>query len=453
MPRLLFVNPWIHDFAAYDLWYKPLGLLHLAEYLSHYGYEIEILDLLDRLNPQWHYSEKLKKQNRADGRGHFHKEALPKPEVLRPIPRKFSRYGAPFENVQAHLEKMTPPDAIILTSHMSYWYTGVLETAQLLRKQFPQVPLILGGIYASLMPQHALENIQPDLLISGAGELPLLQWLNQTFQRYDQPKPLSPHLRAVWNFYPELQFYPLLASRGCPFNCSFCATRILNPQFHRFSPKALLADLEFAILEKKLTHFVFFDDALFYKPQEFILPFLENAAARFGKVHFHTPNGLFAKEITTQLAEMMAAARFESPRLSLETINPARLNDISAKVTRKQYVSALKNLHQAGYQSEEIITYLLAGLPGQTEAEILEAIDFVYDTGAVVSLAAFSPIPGTREWTRCGLPHDTDPLLLNNTIYTEYIAKRLPLRNIRLKIKEGNEKRSSSRQSGEAGFS
>ena len=26
-PRILLVNPWIHDFAAYDLWAKPLGLM------------------------------------------------------------------------------------------------------------------------------------------------------------------------------------------------------------------------------------------------------------------------------------------------------------------------------------------------------------------------------------------------------------------------------------------
>jgi hypothetical protein len=31
--KLILINPWIYDFAAYDLWSKPLGLLYLAGYL------------------------------------------------------------------------------------------------------------------------------------------------------------------------------------------------------------------------------------------------------------------------------------------------------------------------------------------------------------------------------------------------------------------------------------
>jgi hypothetical protein len=33
-PHILLINPWITDFAAYNFWIKPLGLLHIASLLS-----------------------------------------------------------------------------------------------------------------------------------------------------------------------------------------------------------------------------------------------------------------------------------------------------------------------------------------------------------------------------------------------------------------------------------
>ena len=47
-PKCLLVNPWIHDFAAYDLWLKPLGLLYTGAVLREHGYKIDMIDLLDR---------------------------------------------------------------------------------------------------------------------------------------------------------------------------------------------------------------------------------------------------------------------------------------------------------------------------------------------------------------------------------------------------------------------
>ncbi|MGI9568270.1 MAG: B12-binding domain-containing radical SAM protein, partial [Desulfobulbia bacterium] len=51
-PHALLVNPWIHDFAAYDFWAKPLGLLTLAALLRRHGYIVSYIDCLDRFHPR-----------------------------------------------------------------------------------------------------------------------------------------------------------------------------------------------------------------------------------------------------------------------------------------------------------------------------------------------------------------------------------------------------------------
>ena len=46
-PVLVLINPWIYDFAAYDLWSKPLGLLYIAGFLRKQGFRIHFIDCLD----------------------------------------------------------------------------------------------------------------------------------------------------------------------------------------------------------------------------------------------------------------------------------------------------------------------------------------------------------------------------------------------------------------------
>jgi hypothetical protein len=45
-PNIILINPWIYDFAAYDLWSKPLGLLYIASYLKKLGFNVQLIDCL-----------------------------------------------------------------------------------------------------------------------------------------------------------------------------------------------------------------------------------------------------------------------------------------------------------------------------------------------------------------------------------------------------------------------
>ncbi|MDA8136463.1 MAG: B12-binding domain-containing radical SAM protein, partial [Desulfobacteraceae bacterium] len=88
-PHILCVNPWIHDFAAFDFWAKPLGLLSLAAILRENGVRISYIDCLDRFHPKEPQAPKVL----WDGRGPFRKTQIPLPAGLEHMNRKFSRYG------------------------------------------------------------------------------------------------------------------------------------------------------------------------------------------------------------------------------------------------------------------------------------------------------------------------------------------------------------------------
>ena len=145
-PNILLVNPWIHDFAAYDVWAKPIGLLTLASILITHGFTVAYIDCLDRFHPRAKQSNPYARH----GRGAYLKTQIPKPKGLEDIPRNFCRYGIKNEWFREELLSIPKPELVLVTSLMTYWYPGVQETIRVIKEIFPQVPIILGGIYASL---------------------------------------------------------------------------------------------------------------------------------------------------------------------------------------------------------------------------------------------------------------------------------------------------------------
>jgi hypothetical protein len=166
-PTLILINPWVYDFAAYDLWAKPLGLLYLAGQLRAMGFKVHLIDCLDIYNPLMEKTDYVKKPVRRQfGTGKFWKQSVPKPSQLSSIPRSYSRYGITPQIFIKELKNVKRPVAILITSLMTYWYPGVFEAIHLVKDIHPDVPVILGGIYATLCPEHARNYSNADLIIS-----------------------------------------------------------------------------------------------------------------------------------------------------------------------------------------------------------------------------------------------------------------------------------------------
>ncbi|MFA5110228.1 MAG: hypothetical protein WC443_02365, partial [Desulfobaccales bacterium] len=141
-PALLLINPWIYDFAAYDFFAQPLGMLHLAGLLESRGYAVHWLDCLGTPHAR----------PGPFGTGRYPKEIIPAPPALNGISRRYGRYGISEAVFRERLSVVPRPAAILVTSLMTYWYPGVAAAIRMAKEQFPGVPVILGGIYATLCP-------------------------------------------------------------------------------------------------------------------------------------------------------------------------------------------------------------------------------------------------------------------------------------------------------------
>jgi radical SAM superfamily enzyme YgiQ (UPF0313 family) len=418
--KVLFVNPYITDFTAYDMWLRPLGLYYLAAAIrSRSDAEVYCLDALDR------FQDGMERHGRADGRGKYPRAPIEKPLLYRGVPRSYSRYGIPLPLFQQRMASMPEPDVIMVTSLMTYWLDGLRFTLNILKQRFPRARVVLGGLLPTLAPLVARALPQVDHCVAGKGEAVAVRLLRGLGAKITAPGSGNGGSRSV---YPAVDLcgtqdvVPLLTARGCPGHCRYCASGLLNPVFRERRPSDILAEIKQRRERFHSTHFIIFDDALLInKKQRFLPVFSRLPAAGAETVRFHTPNGLHAREIDRETAMVMRQAGFRTLRLSFEALNANVLRHSDGKVTRGEMERAVRCLEQAGYPRGQLGAYLLFGYPGQTFQDMEASLSFISEMGLVPHLAVFSPVPGTAvflDLQRRGiLSTSLDPLETNKTYF------------------------------------
>ena len=102
---------------------------------------------------------------------------------------------------------MPRPDFILMTSGMTCWYTGVQETVSFLKRVIPNVPVILGGLYATLCREHAVRSSGAEHVISGQislNPIPLFDLLGMNSPSA-QPIPKTDDLVPAFEPYDRLE--------------------------------------------------------------------------------------------------------------------------------------------------------------------------------------------------------------------------------------------------------
>lgn len=412
-PHVLLVNPWITDFAAYNLWIKPMGLLYLGSILKKLGYQISLIDCLDHTV-----------KSKPFGDGKFFKKRIDKPDPIKFIPRNYCQYGITEEIFLCKLSNLeSPPDIICITSGMTYWYPGVLKSIEIIKKFFKNVPIVLGGIYATLCYEHALKFSGADFVFRG-GDLKdavkLISKISNFTPFFDD---LNLDLFSIYpsfNLYRDLKFVCILSSRGCPFHCTYCASPFLAKDFIRRDPLEVAEEIEYWTKKYAVENIAFYDDALLIEPKRHFIPLMEQVLKKGIKCNFHAPNALHIREINQDVASILFKANFRTIRLGLETSIESLQIETGGKVNNQEFLNAVKSLTMAGYLENEIGVYIIAGLPGQRTKDVEESISFVRKCGAKPIIVEYSPIPQTpmfEKAKKCSkFDLENEPLFHNNSI-------------------------------------
>lgn len=423
---ILFVNPWISDFSAYDLWSKPLGLLYLVSIFRNLDYEVSLIDCLDRYHPALRPLSPPK--SNFWGCGKYYPQSVDKPVVLAPYPRRYKWFGLPEQIFRQNIEKIPIPELILVTSGMTYWYPGVAETIAILKQKFPKISIILGGTYATLCTEHARKYTQADFIFSGVEIKPLFSLIEKITNKKFAPEKIPNNFLDFpppdYSFYTHFEYIVLRTSVGCPYQCSYCAVSKFGA-FLQKKPEKVVSEIISLYEKYQVKNFVFYDDALLVNCKEHLNKILTLIKETKLNLFFHTPNGLHPRFIDEETAQILYQTNFVQPRLSLETTNPERQKKTGNKITNEEFIQAIKNLKKAGYQNKDIGVYLMYACPEENLTEVYESVDFVHRMGAKVLLVEYSPIPGTKDWEIYNLGATvSEPLLQNNSIFPLYPLDR-----------------------------
>lgn len=411
---ILFINPWVYDFTAYDLWAKPLGLIEIYSYLTEQGIDTAFFDFLYQ-----DYDSENRVKRKKDGRAHFFKEEIALPEAYQKIKikRKYHRFGLSEKDVLRKLSDFPKPKIIFVTSIMTYWYLGVFDTIRFLKKIYPNVPIVLGGIYAKFLPEHAKKS-GADYVISNNDYQNIKEILKKELNIEMKIPANRLDIQFKMEIYPNLSYIPLRFSIGCPYRCPYCGSGFLEPNYNFSHHLKSIKDYFLLWYEKGIRDFAFYDDALLLNKEKLFIPFFEWVIKNGYFARFHTPNALHINLFDEKCAEIAKYAQFKTLRFGFETALREKFFENKTDVENLKRVANI--LKKEGVSPADVRIYLIAGMPEQTYEDVLESIKLVKSLGFIPIPNEYSPVPNTPLFEKAKLysPFDieNEPLYHNKTI-------------------------------------
>jgi hypothetical protein len=414
-PKALLLYPPIYDFALYDLFLKPYALCRLAAWLLRSGYRVRLVNALDYTDTR-SIAVLGSPKREPRGTGKFFRQIVPTPPAVAGMKRSYARYGILVESLEQRIAA-EEPDIVFVSAGMSYWYPGVIEAIRVVRRVFPKAPVVLGGIYPTLCPEHAGALSEADLVIAGPA-FPRLKSFLETRFLPTSAAPTSEELLLL----PEVNWEAgvLRLNRGCPMSCAYCSSKVIEPRFSPGNPDLLFETVR-EMHRRYGTHsFAFYDDALLCNKEHGFLPFLEQICRSELSLTFYLPNAVHLRHLDSGCATWMKRAGFAEVRIGFESARSEFHETLDSKLDPPMLAQGLEHLLQAGFSPQNITAYVLGGMPGQEAKEVEMTIRHVARFGIRVQLAEYSPTPGSPLWpqaVRCSsFDLEAEPLTHNNSI-------------------------------------
>lgn len=349
---------------------QPSGLLKISSYLKKAGHKTHLIDCTSESKSGKNsvYSKKLIGRRKC---GNYSNEKVEEPVYL---------FGLGYDEFREELKNIKKPDLVMVTSSMTYHWIPVHKIIKICKEQFPEVPLVLGGIYATLCSEHAAK--------SGADQI----FCRNITEADDCPADFS-----VLDYSPE--YATIKTTRGCPNRCSYCAVHILEGNgFYFRNPESTFQEIVAKHEKYKIKHFIFWESNLLINANEHFEVILDKIIKRGLDIELVAPEGLQINLVTQKLADKMKMAGFIEIHLPLESTEKSMEKRFHRQLGAENLRSAINKFENAGFDRNQILIFILIGLHGQTLDSIISSLVTVWEEECVPRIMPFTPIPKTEEF-------------------------------------------------------
>lgn len=335
--------------------------------------------------------------------------------------------------IEEIVARIMPGTHLIAVSCMfSQEWLFIQKLLERIKAAYPHVPIVLGGEHASAMSTEILQMCPAvDLCVKGEGEEAIVN-----IARYfpHEPNKITgaafrdpdgkirdtssrPRIRTIenipwpaWDLFP-LEVYlgrgdavgphrgrsiPLLASRGCPYQCTFCSSPSMWTQLYEIrSPLDVINEIETYIQKYQITHVEFVDLTAIVK-KDWIMQFGRLMEERKINVSWSLPSGTRSEALDEEVIELMARTRCYYLVYAAESGSERVLKLIKKQIHLDKMVASMKAAKKHGLS---IRCNLMIGFPPETRRDVFKTIRFQLRLALLgvddVPLYIFSPYPGS----------------------------------------------------------
>ena len=187
-------------------------------------------------------------------------------------------------------------------------------------------------------------------------------------------------------------FTTIMTTRGCPFKCIFCTTKVFGKKLKARTPRLVVDEIQSVIRDFKISHFLFLDDTLTLSRKN-ILEICKLIIDE--KINVTFEGSTRANLIDEELIYKMAAAGLIRLSFGLETVDEDIRRIMRKEVPLESYVQANKLTNKYGI---ETLNSCMIGLPGETKDTVRKTLLFLRKSKEIkqANISIAVPYPGTE---------------------------------------------------------
>jgi radical SAM superfamily enzyme YgiQ (UPF0313 family) len=276
---------------------------------------------------------------------------------------------------------------------------------------------IAGGPHATVRPEECLAAC--DVVVRGEGELTLAEILqgkplesikgvsfrrdgslvhNPERERIEDLDSLPAPSHYLFNHqaYKQYPGWGVIGSRGCAYNCIFCASpKLWGRNIKLRSPQKLVDEIEYLHNEMGITHIVFQDDAINLW-QRRAMAICDEIIRRglHRKVSFDCQVRANNNCASLELFKRMKEANFIDLTFGIETGSDKVMKSMHKSLTVREAGEAVKLARRAGIST--VTGFFMVGNWGEGVLDLLKTWWFVLRNQLDMKLTVCTPLPGTE---------------------------------------------------------
>jgi len=383
----------------------PIGPAYLAAVLENANYNVSILDSV---------GEDIYQITRSEC-GFYNVQGLSKAQIIARI----------------------DPDAAVVGLSLMFSQEWLLhrDLIKEIRKNYPELAIVVGGEHATSLPEYVLRDCpEIDFVITGEGELTFLNLVHNLF--HDKPTnnvvgcsfldddgtyvstDLSQRIevidelpRPAWHLCPVKNYFidnwtmgvskgrnmPILATRGCPYQCTFCSNPgMWTTRYKMRDVTQVVDEIEFLINEYDANSIDFFDLTAIVK-KKWTLDFCAEIKRRGLKFIWQLPSGTRSEALDEETLAAIYEAGCEYLVYAPESGSKETLVAIKKKVNLESITESIQMAVKAGHI---VKVNLIIGFPHERTKHVFEtlryAIQMAFAGAHDCNIAKFSPYPGSQ---------------------------------------------------------